>query len=110
MGRNVKEVVIPKIQIAGLGDYTRNVKYKTGSITHEFETKTFNCNRDILLPNNATHESKSGWPQAPTLLVSHPISQHPSGTNVPSASRSSCQEGSVNDSLSETIFSKMGSR
>lgn len=33
----------------GLGDYTRNVGYKTGSITYEFETKTFNYDRGIKL-------------------------------------------------------------
>ena len=32
-----------------LGDYTRNVGYKTGSITYEFETKTFNYDRGIKL-------------------------------------------------------------
>ena len=33
----------------GLGDYNRNVGYKTGSITYEFETKTFNYDRGIKL-------------------------------------------------------------
>ena len=41
-GRNAKEIMVPKIEVTGLGDYTRNVGYKTGSITYEFETKTFN--------------------------------------------------------------------
>ena len=31
------------------GDYTRNVGYKTGAITYEFETKTFNYDRGIRL-------------------------------------------------------------
>lgn len=48
-GRNAKEVMIPKISVTGLGDYTRNVGYKTGSITYEFETKTFNYDRGIRL-------------------------------------------------------------
>ena len=48
-GRNAKEIMIPKIQVSGLGDYTRNVGYKTGSITYEFETKTFNYDRGIRL-------------------------------------------------------------
>ena len=48
-GRNAKEIMIPKIQVTGLGDYTRNVGYKTGSITYEFETKTFNYDRGIRL-------------------------------------------------------------
>lgn len=32
-GRNAKEITVPKISVTGLGDYTRNVGYKTGSIT-----------------------------------------------------------------------------
>lgn len=48
-GRNAKEIMIPKIEVTGLGDYTRNVGYKTGSITYEFETKTFNYDRGIKL-------------------------------------------------------------
>ncbi|MGO5418259.1 hypothetical protein [Collinsella sp. LCP19S3_B11] len=48
-GRNAKEIIIPKIEVSGLGDYTRNVGYKTGSITYEFETKTFNYDRGIKL-------------------------------------------------------------
>ena len=41
--------MVPKIEVTGLGDYTRNVGYKTGSITYEFETKTFNYDRGIKL-------------------------------------------------------------
>ena len=48
-GRNAREIMVPKIQVSGLGDYTRNVGYKTGSITYEFETKTFNYDRGIKL-------------------------------------------------------------
>ena len=48
-GRNAKEIMVPKIEATGLGDYTRNVGYKTGSITYEFETKTFNSDRGIKL-------------------------------------------------------------
>ena len=48
-GRNAKEIMIPKIDVSGLGDYTRNVGYKTGSITYEFETKTYNYDRGIKL-------------------------------------------------------------
>ena len=48
-GRNAKEILIPKISVTGLGDYTRNVGYKTGAITYEFETKTFNYDRGIRL-------------------------------------------------------------
>ena len=48
-GRNEKEILILKISVTGLGDYTRNVGYKTGSITYEYETKTFNYDRGIRL-------------------------------------------------------------
>ena len=48
-GRNAKEIMVPKIEVTRLGDYTRNVGYKTGSITYEFETKTFNYDRGIKL-------------------------------------------------------------
>ena len=48
-GHNAKEILIPKISVTGLGDYTRNVRYKTGAITYEFETKTFNYDRGIRL-------------------------------------------------------------
>ena len=48
-GRNAKEIMIPKISVSGLGDYTRNVGYKTGSITFDYETKTFNYDRGIKL-------------------------------------------------------------
>ncbi|MBS5865381.1 MAG: hypothetical protein KIC37_03385 [Coriobacteriaceae bacterium] len=40
-GRNAKEIMIPKISVTGLGNYTRNVDYKNGAITYKFETKTF---------------------------------------------------------------------
>lgn len=49
VGHNAKEVMIPKISVTGLGDCTRNVGYKTGSITYEFEAKTFNYARGIRL-------------------------------------------------------------
>ena len=49
VGHNAKEILIPKISVTGLGNYTRNVGYKTGAITYEFETKTFNYDRGIRL-------------------------------------------------------------
>ena len=48
-GHNAKEVMLPKISVTGLGNYTRNVGYKTGAITYEFETKTFNYDCGIRL-------------------------------------------------------------
>lgn len=46
-GPNAKEVLIPKISVTGLEDYTRNVGYKTGSITWAYETHTFAYDRAI---------------------------------------------------------------
>ena len=46
-GRNAKEIMIPKISVTGLGDYERNVGYKTGSITWAYETHTFAYDRAI---------------------------------------------------------------
>lgn len=48
-GRNAKEILILKISVTELGDYTRNVGYKTGSITYEYETHSFGCDRAIRL-------------------------------------------------------------
>lgn len=45
--RNVRGIIVPKIEVVGLGDYTRNVDYKTGSATYEFEKKAFNYGRRI---------------------------------------------------------------
>ena len=48
-GRNAKEIMIPRISVTGLGDYTRNVGYKTGSIDFAYEPKAFNYDRGIKL-------------------------------------------------------------
>ena len=59
-GRNAMEIMIPKIEVTGLGDYTRNVGYKTGSITYEFETKTFNYGRGIRLLSDVMDVEQAG--------------------------------------------------
>lgn len=48
-GKNAKEIMVPKITVSGLGDYTRSVGYKTWSISFDYETKTFNYDRGIKL-------------------------------------------------------------
>ena len=48
-GRNAKEIMVPRISVTGLGDYTRNVGYKTGSIEFSYETMTFAYDRGIRL-------------------------------------------------------------
>lgn len=59
-GRNAKEIMIPKIEVTGLGDYTRNVGYKTGSIDFEYETKTFNYERGIRLMADVMDVEEAG--------------------------------------------------
>ena len=59
-GRNAKEIMIPKISVTGLGDYTRNVGYKTGSINYEFETKTFKYDRGIRLMADVMDVEEAG--------------------------------------------------
>ena len=59
-GRNAKEIMIPKIEVSGLGDYTRNVGYKTGSISYAFETKTFNYDRGIRLMADVMDVEEAG--------------------------------------------------
>lgn len=61
-GRNAKEIMIPKIEVTGLGDYTRNVGYKTGAITYGFETKTFNYDRGIRLLADVMDVEEAGEP------------------------------------------------
>lgn len=48
-GRDAGEIMVPKIEVTGLGDYICNFGYKTGSITYESEDKMFNYNRGIKL-------------------------------------------------------------
>lgn len=59
-GRNAKEILIPKISVMGLGDYTRNVGYKTGSITYEYETHSFGYDRAIRLFSDVMDVEESG--------------------------------------------------
>lgn len=59
-GRNAKEILIPKISVTGLGDYTRNVGYKTGSITYEYETHSFDYDRAIRLFAGVMDVEESG--------------------------------------------------
>lgn len=44
-GANTNEIVIPKISMDGLGDYSRNSGYTSGDVTLTNETVTFNYDR-----------------------------------------------------------------
>ena len=47
--QNAREIKIPMISVTGLGNYTRNVGYKTGSISMTYETKSPNYDRGLRL-------------------------------------------------------------
>lgn len=59
-GAHAKEIMIPKIAVTGLGDYTRNVGYKTGAIEFAYETKTFNYDRGIRLMADVMDVEEAG--------------------------------------------------
>ena len=44
---NAREIMIPKISVSGLGDYTRDQGYKTGNINLEYQTRQMNYDRGI---------------------------------------------------------------
>ena len=48
-GAHAHEILIPKISVTGLGNYTRNVGYTDGNITFAYETKAFNYDRGTRL-------------------------------------------------------------
>lgn len=48
-GAHAHEILIPKISVTGLGNYTRNVGYTDGNITFSYETKAFNYDRGTRL-------------------------------------------------------------
>ncbi|MBQ9002330.1 MAG: hypothetical protein IJ087_10795 [Eggerthellaceae bacterium] len=47
--KNAREIKIPMINVTGLGDYTRNVGYRDGSISLTYETKSVNYDRGLRL-------------------------------------------------------------
>ncbi len=48
-GAHAHEILIPKISVTGLGNYTRNVGYTDVNITFAYETKAFNYDRGTRL-------------------------------------------------------------
>ena len=59
-GRHAKEILFPKISVTGLGDYTRNVGYKTGAITFEYETKVCRYDRGLKLVADVLDVEEAG--------------------------------------------------
>lgn len=45
-GANAKEILVPKITMDGLGDYSRNSGYTKGDVNLTYETRTFNYDRE----------------------------------------------------------------
>ena len=48
-GRNAREILIPRVNVTGLGDYKRNVGYATGAIEWSFESHSPDYDRGIKL-------------------------------------------------------------
>lgn len=44
-GANANEILVPKMSMDGLGDYSRTVGYQTGAVTLDYETVKFNYDR-----------------------------------------------------------------
>lgn len=59
MGTNANEIVIPKISMDGLGDYTRNGGYAQGSVTLTNETVKFNYDRVRRLTVDAMDDEET---------------------------------------------------
>lgn len=60
-GANAKEIKVPKVSVTGLGDYSRTAGYPdTGSVTFEFETRTFNYDRGCKIQVDAMDASETG--------------------------------------------------
>lgn len=61
MGANTNEIVIPKISMDGLGDYSRNSGYIDGDVTLTNETVTFNYDRGRAFSvDNMDNEETAG--------------------------------------------------
>ena len=60
-GANVNEIIIPKIDMDGLGDYDRTNGYAKGDVSLTWETKTFNYERGRMftVDNMDNEESQS---------------------------------------------------
>ena len=57
---NAREIMIPKISVSGLGDYTRDQGYRTGSINLEFQTRQMNYDRGIKITADVMDVAESG--------------------------------------------------
>lgn len=58
-GVNANEIVIPKLDMQGLGDYSRNSGYVAGDTTLTWETVTFNYDRGRMFSIDAMDDEES---------------------------------------------------
>lgn len=59
MGANTNEIIVPKISMDGLGDYSRNNGYVDGDVTLTNETVTFNYDRGRAFSVDAMDNEES---------------------------------------------------
>ncbi len=59
-GAHAREIMIPKIEVTGLGDYTRNVGYKTGAIEFSYESHSPSYDRGIKLVADVMDVEEAG--------------------------------------------------
>lgn len=59
MGANTNEIIVPKISMDGLGDYSRNGGYVDGDVTLTNETVTFNYDRGRAFSVDAMDNEES---------------------------------------------------
>ena len=59
-GRNVREILIPKIEVTGLGNYQRNVGYVTGAIEYSFESHSPDYDRGLKLVADVMDVEEAG--------------------------------------------------
>ena len=58
-GANAKEILIPKMSVSGLRNYTRGSGYQKGNVSLDWETKTFNYDRGILFNVDAMDDEET---------------------------------------------------
>lgn len=58
-GANAGELVIPKITVDGLSDYSRSSGYESGDLSVGWETKAFNYDRGMKVPIDAMDNEES---------------------------------------------------
>ena len=59
-GRNAREILIPRVNVTGLGDYKRNVGYATGAIEWSFESHSPDYDRGIKLVADTMDVEEAG--------------------------------------------------